>query len=124
VREQFLIGSFGQRGEAQQAGVVSGLARETRLADSLWSLAADACDFENALARIMLESADGVDSEAEHWFKQPDVRGANGELRRVHADSDAAGSGFAVVARESGLAALIEFALGGESEGMSRDDHD
>jgi len=73
-------------------------------------------DHDRTGRRLRTPARDRLLGEAQHRFEQADRRIANGELRRVYTDRQAAGAGVAVVPRERGLPALVERPLLGQRE--------
>lgn len=112
--EQLLRRGFAERAEAQQAGVVAVPRRQFRLLHGLCGGAADARHLDE------VRSAKLIRREREHRLEQPELRIANGELRRMHADRHAARTGSFVITRQRALAALVELARGRQRQRMRR----
>jgi hypothetical protein len=68
------------------------------------------------------EFAEGLGGEREDGLEEEVLRVADGELRRMQGDGQAAGSGRVVVADESPLMALRPASIGVEGEGKGRND--
>ena len=88
VVQQLGIGSRGQRGQAEESDVVTGLARELRFGYRLLRRPAHAGDLDDALPGAALELSGDAGGEAEHGLEKTDVRVSNGELGGVDADRD------------------------------------
>ena len=114
--DQLVLARALQRGERQQHGVVAQRPRRARLLDRLRRLADRAGDHDQ---RPVGPFARRLDRELEHRPVEPDL--ADGELRRVHADRQAARAGVDVVAADGALRLLVEFPVGIERQRMRRD---
>ncbi len=109
-------------GQTQQAGVVSQIREQLCLAHGLCRLSADSADPEQRLGPRAVGAVHFLRGQFQHRRKQPNPRLADGELRRVHADSQAAGARGDVIPRQRALASLVETAVRGEREGVRGDD--
>lgn len=107
-----------QRAEAEERGVVAEFAHELRFGHGLRSAAADAGDADERLAG----AGHFLGGQRENGMEEADLGIADGELRGVNADREAAHARGEIVARERALAALVETTRGGEREGMGGDD--
>ena len=90
--------------------------------DGLCRLAADAADPDQRLRPRAVGAVHLLGGQREHRLEQADPRLADGELRRVHADRQAAGAGGDVIPRQRALASLVEPAVRGERERVRGDD--
>ena len=73
-------------------------------------------------ARARVRAIHLLAGERQHRLEEADRGIANGELRRVHADRQAAGSGRGVVARQRALPALVEPAVAVKGQRMRGND--
>ncbi len=121
--EQFVIACRGQRGQAEQAQVVPGAAREFRFGDGLRGLAADSRDLHQPLSGTALELRGDLRGQAKHGLEEADPRISDGELGGVHAHRDASRAGIAIVAREGHLTPLVELAPGVQSQRVRGNRH-
>ena len=114
-----------QRGEAEQAGVVAEVAqRASASRDGLLGLAARrrAMRTSGCVARASARSISSAAS-CEHGLEQADLRVADRELRRVHADRQPAGAGGDVVADSARWRRSSSLRCAFSASGM-RGDHD
>jgi hypothetical protein len=113
-RRQNAEGRHGR--EAEQPGVVTEVAGEGGLADGLVRPPDDAGDADklcvggSLLLPLGVRAIEFFRAEAQHRLEQPDLRVADGELGRVHADGQAANARGGVVADQGALPALVELA--------------
>ena len=113
VLDQLVLVRALERSERQQDGVVAHRPRRPRLVDRLRGLADRAGDHHQ---RPVGPFARRLDRKLEHRPIEPDL--ADGELRRVHADRQAAGAGVDIVAADGALRLLVEPTVGTERQGM------
>ena len=92
------------------AGVVAERGGELGFGARLRRVAARCRRSSRTGVRVGERGARFVHRQLEHRTKEADCRIANRELRRVHADGNAARAGVDVVAREPALAPLVELA--------------
>ena len=109
VREEVVVAGVGERGEAEQAGVVAEAREQVRLGAAparVWpQTPRDAHERCRAAARPRGPSPR---RRARAPARSSPTSGADRELRGVDADRQAAGAGGDVVARQRALAALVE----------------
>ena len=89
----------------------SQVAGQLCLADRLRGRAADSCHADQRLVALAVESIEFIGRQRQHRFEQTDLRIADGKLRGVHAHSDPARSGSAVVTPQRALAPLVQLAV-------------
>ena len=116
VLHQLVRAEIAQAAHAQQHGVISQRMCEFRLFDSLLLWAADTCNLHDICFRRFFHR------KREHRLIEPDFRIANGELRRMHADSNSACACGKVIACERSLAPFIQLARNGQRERMGGND--
>src|SRR5437870_13714350 len=118
MRDERVVARALERGEAEQYGVIAELTREARLGDGLRGAAAGAGD-HHGRRRVATPVARGLDGAAQHGLVEAGL--ADRELRGVHPDGEAAGTGIEVVARQRPLPPRVEPAARVERERMRRD---
>ena len=116
--QQTLVIVVPQGGEAEQRGVVAERHRELRFAECLRGETAHAGDQDRTGSEAPV--VHGAPRQVEDRLQQLHAGIADGELRGVHADGDAAGAGIAVVPRQRHLAPLVELARFGHGERVGR----
>jgi hypothetical protein len=109
-------------GHADEAGVVAEVAGECGLRPGLPRLAADAGDHRHRAPARCLMFPLGVSRQLEDRTVEAVGRIADLELRRMHADRQAAGAGIQIVAREGALVAFRETTIAVERKGVRRND--
>ena len=114
--DQLVLAGALQRGQRQQHGVIAQRARGPRLLDRLRRLADGAGDHHQ---RPVGPFARRLDRKLQHRPVEPDL--ADRELRRMHADGQAARPRIDVVAADRALRLLVELAIGTERQRMRRD---
>ena len=121
MRDEGIVVVVLERRQAQQAGVIPGVADERRFAHGLFRAAADTGDLDDLATVVADILIDGFAADAQHLFEQAKSRVADFELRRVHADGDAAGAGVEVVSGQGALVALVELSVDVQRQRMRRD---
>ena len=111
-----------ERREAEQPRMVAEPRQQVGFAQAPVGGPADAADADQRLAPLRVGAIHLLARERSTGSKRPTLRIANGELRRVHADGQAAGAGRHVVARQRALPALVEPAVGVERQRMRGND--
>src|SRR5882724_11111820 len=116
VGEEDGVGCLRERGEAEEAGVVAKIGEECGFANGLRRVATDSADTDERNDAVAVGAVHFFSSECEGGFEEAELRIANGELRGVNADGEAASAGGDVVARECALAAFVEATICVEGE--------
>ena len=106
------------RAEAEQPDVVAERHGDLGFGHRLRRLADDAGDHHG----MVMGRGDGLHRQLEHRPIEPDLRIADRELRRVHADGESARAGVEVIPRQRPLATFVELALRREGERMRGND--
>ena len=106
-----------KRAEAEQYGIVPQIPRDSGFARGLGGRPYSACDLDDLFPLGLLCR------EFQHRLVQADLGITNGELRRVHADSNSACAGSEIVACQSALPALVQLPVSRERQRM-RGDHE
>ena len=122
MREENGVCGVRKRGEAEETGVVAKVSEERGFANGLWRVATDSADADQRNRAVAVGAVHFFSGECQDGFEEADLRIANGELRGVNADGEAAGAGGDVVARECALAAFVEATVCVEGERMGGDD--
>jgi hypothetical protein len=115
MRNQLVFARTMQRGERQEPGVVTEIARDARFLQGLGGIAAQARNHDCLAALPFPRAAHCV---LQHRLVVP--RLANGELGRMDADRQSAGTGVEVVAGQRALARSIKPAVTVERQRMRR----
>ena len=119
---QLLVRRIGQRREGKQADVVAEFPREPCFGNGLAGFAADAGDLDRSPAGGAVARVGGFRREFENRLEQCVPGIANGELRGVDPNRDAARAGRVIVARQRALVPFVELSRSGQCEWMRWND--
>ena len=139
VAQQLIFARVLQRAQTEQAGVITEFAGERGFGEGLPGLPADPCDSNGRSSRradalgfrisacglvrlgcLRPAATEFLEPQFEDWSEQTDLRIANRELRRVHADGQATGAGGEVIPEQRPLPPLVELALRIQRQRTSR----